>query len=211
MLSLAGGDMIPLQHDQAERSFYEGSNIESTVDWIVKLILSYHHKEKKMKKLQSPLFRGMLVVVLALTVLAGSIRTVYADSGAFTWQNVTDTFVAFGSCSDPDDVYQITIVSSGAIHFVENANGYKFSWAENGTYYIEPIDAASPVTYSGRYSTHLADTGIFSDGKFVFKNTFTNVGRGSDGTRETFHFTNIFAVTPTGIENERESVQWICN
>lgn len=164
-----------------------------------------------MKKLQSPLFRGMLVVVLALAVLAGSIRAVYADSGAFTWKNVTDTFVAFGSCSDPDGVYQITIVSSGAIHIVENANGYKFSLAENGTYFIEPIDAASSVTYSGRYSTHLVDTGIFTGGKFVFKDTFTNVGLGSDGTRETFHITTHATLTPGGVLYEIDNVKFICN
>lgn len=168
-----------------------------------------------MKKLQSSLFLGMLVIALTLTVLAGSVHRANAGNGAFTdtftWKNVTDTFVVQGSCSDPDGVYQITIVSSGAIHLTEDDSGYKFSWAENGTYYIEPIDADSPVTYSGRYATHLVDTGIFTDGKFVFKNSFTNVGLGSDGTRELFRFTNIFVVTPNGIENERESgFQWMC-
>jgi hypothetical protein len=167
-----------------------------------------------MKKLQSSLLRIALVFTLALAVLAGSVRAAYAGNGAFTdtvtWKNATDSFVVFGSCSDPDGVYQVTIVSSGAIHFVENVNGYKFSWAENGTYYLEPIDADSPVTYSGRYSTHLVDTGFFTGGKFVFKNTFTNVGRGSDGTRETFHVTTHAVLTATGVLYEIENVQWIC-
>jgi hypothetical protein len=167
-----------------------------------------------MKKLQSPLFRITLVLALALAVLAGSVRAASAGNGAFTdtitWQNLTDTFVVSGSCSDPDGVYQITLVSNGAIHFVENANGYKFSWAEAGTYSIEPIAADSPVTYSGRYSTHLIDTGLFTGGKFVFKNTFTNVGLGSDGTRETFHITTHAVLTATGVLYEIENVQWIC-
>jgi hypothetical protein len=162
-----------------------------------------------MNKQHSPLFRGLLVIALAFAVLAGSVRAAYAANGAFTWQNVTDTFVVIGSCSDLDGVYQITIVSSGAIHYVENEDGYKFSWAENGTYYIEPIDADSPVTYSGRYATQLQDN--LSKGNFVFKNTFTNVGLGSDGTRETFHITTHVVVTPTGLVREAENFKWICN
>jgi hypothetical protein len=168
-----------------------------------------------MKSKQPPTLRGILILTLMFAVLASSVRAVSAAGGTFTdtitWQNATDTFVVFGSCSDPDGVYQITIVSNGAIHFVENANGYKFSWAENGTYYIEPIDADSPVTYSGRYSTHLVDTGFFTGGDFVFKNTFTNVGLGSDGTREAFHITTHAVLTPTGVLYEIENVQLICN
>jgi hypothetical protein len=167
-----------------------------------------------MKKSRSSLFRGALILALTLVVLAGSARAAQAGGAftdTFTWQNATDTFVVFGSCSDPDGMYQITIVSNGAIHLTENANGYKFSWAENGTYFIEPVAADSPVTYSGRYSTHLVDTGIFTGGDFVFKNTFTNVGLGSDGTRETFHVTTHAVLTPTGVLYEIENVQWICS
>jgi hypothetical protein len=161
-----------------------------------------------MKRFHFPLFRGMLVSVLTLALLAGSAGAVYADNGAFTWQNFTDTFVVFGSCSDPDGVYQITIVSNGAIHFIENANGYKFSWAEAGDYFIEPIAAESPVTYSGHYATHLEDNSNRSN--FMFKNIFSNTGLGSDGTRETFHLTYHVTITPDGVERDLENVQWIC-
>ena len=168
-----------------------------------------------MKKLHFPLFRVILVLALTTAVLAGSVRAAYAGDGAFTdtvtWQNATDTFIVFGSCSDPDGVYEITILSSGAIHFVENGNGYKFSWAEHGTYSIVPIAADSPVTYSGRYATHLIDTGIFTGGNFVFKDTFTNIGLGSDGTRETFHITTHAVLTATGVLYEIENFKWICN
>lgn len=164
-----------------------------------------------MNKLRPPLLRGLLVLALMLGILAGAVRAASAANGAFTWQNATDTFMVVGSCSDPDGVYQITTVSNGAIHFVENANGYKFSWAEEGDYVIEPIAAASPVTYSGHYATHLVDTGFFTGGDFVFKNTFTNVGLGSDGTRETFHITTHAVRTPTGVLYEIENVAWNCN
>lgn len=163
-----------------------------------------------MKTLRFPLFRGALIVAMTLAVLAGSVRAAYAGNGASTWQNFTDTFVVVGSCSDPDGVYQITVVTNGAIHFVENANGYKFSWAEEGDYYIEPIAADSPVTYSGHYATHFVDTGLFTGGNFVAKNTLTSVGLGSDGTRETLHITTHVVLTPTGAAYEIENLQWIC-
>jgi outer membrane protein assembly factor BamB len=161
-----------------------------------------------MKNLPSPLFRGLLVLALTFGALAGAVHAVSAANGAFTWQNVTDTFVVFGSCSDPDGVYQITIVSNGVIHYVESANGYAFTWNENGAYRIEPIAADSPVTYSGRYATQLQD--ILSKGAFVFKNIFTNTGLGSDGTHETFHVTYHVTITPDGIERDLENFKWVC-
>ena len=161
-----------------------------------------------MKRLQSPLFRGILVIALTLAVLAGSVRAARADNGAFTWQNATNTFVVFGTCSDQDGMYQITIVSNGAVHFVENKNGSKFSWAEEGTYFVEPIVADSPVTYSGHFVTSLQEN--LSSRNFMFKNIFTNTGLGSDGTRETFHITYHVVITPNGVERVLENVQWIC-
>ena len=162
-----------------------------------------------MKKLQSPIFLGLLVIALLTSLLSGFVGVAFAGNGAFTWQNVTDTFVVFGSCSDPDGVYQITIVSSGAIHYVENDSGYKFTWAENGSYFIEPIAADSPVTYSGRYSTQLQDN--LNRNSFMFKNSFTNVGLGSDGTRETFHIVTHVVVDGAGLVREAENFKWICH
>lgn len=162
-----------------------------------------------MKKLQSPFVRGILVIVLAFAVLAGSVRAAYADNGAYTWHNTTDTFTVEGTCSDPDGVYQITTVSSGAIHFVENENGFKFNWVESGTYYVEPISADSPVTYSGHYTSQLQDH--LSKDNFMFRNIFTNTGLGADGTREVFHITLNVVFTPNGAVREVEKFQWICN
>jgi hypothetical protein len=162
-----------------------------------------------MKTLQSPFLRSILAFALTFVILAGSVRAAYAGNGAFTWKKTTDTFEVIGSCSDPDGLYQITVVSSGVVHYVENENGYKFSWAENGTYYIEPIDADSPVTYSGRYNISLQDH--LSKGNSMFKHTHTNIGLGSDGTREIFHITEHLVVTPTGLVHEAENFQWICH
>lgn len=162
-----------------------------------------------MKRLQSPLFRSTLVIALTFAILAGSVRAAYAGNGAFTWQNVTDTFVVEGTCSDPDGVYQITVVSSGAIHYVENENGFKFNWVENGTYYVEPISADSSVTYSGRYVTQLQDN--LSRDNSIFRNIFTNTGLGSDGTREVFHVVLNVVFTPNGLVREAENFRWLCN
>jgi hypothetical protein len=162
-----------------------------------------------MNKFPSPLFRSLLLIVLTFALLAGSVRAAYAGNGALTWKNLAETYEVYGTCSDPDGLYQITVVSSGAIHYVENRNGFKFSWAENGTYYLEPLDAGSSVTYSGRYTITLQDH--LNKNTSVFKHTHTNVGLGSDGTREVFHLTTHLVMTPDGLVREVENVQWICN
>ena len=162
-----------------------------------------------MKKFRSPLFRSILAVALTFAVLAGFVHATYASNGAFTWHKMTDTFEAFGTCSDPDGLYRITVVTSGVVQYVETDSGYKFSWAENGSYYMEPIDADSSVTYSGRYTITLQD--LLTKGSSMFKHTHTNVGLGSDGTREVFHITEHLVVTPTGLVREAENFQWICN
>jgi hypothetical protein len=61
------------------------------------------------------------------TALDSSVQAAYASNGAFTWQKVTDRYEVIGSCSDPDGIYQITVVSSGAFHYFGNENGFKFS------------------------------------------------------------------------------------
>jgi hypothetical protein len=162
-----------------------------------------------MKKLQFSIFRTLLAITITFAVLAASVRTVGASNGAFTWHKTTDTFEVIGSCSDPNGLYQITVVSSGMIQYVETQSGYKFSWAENGTFYLEPINADSSVTYSGRYTISLQD--LISNGSSVFKHTHTDVGFGSDGSREVFHITEQLVVTPTGLVREVENFQWICN
>ncbi len=153
-------------------------------------------------------FRSALLIGLALIILAVPLSVAYADNGAFTWQNQVDTFEVTGSCSDPDGLYQITIVSTGTVRFVENDNGVKFGYAENGTYVIEPVAADSPVTYSGQYATRLEEH--VNPNNYTFLDTFTNTGWGSDGTHEIFHFTLHIVDTPNGPERVVENVQWIC-
>jgi len=162
-----------------------------------------------MKKLQSILFRSTLAIVTTLAVLAGSVRAAYAGNGAITWKNLTNTYEAVGTCSDPDGLYQVTTVSNGVVNLVENENGYKFNWHDAGTFFLEPIDANSSVTYSGRYSEQFQDH--LNKGSSMIKHTFTNVGRGSDGTHEVFHITFRLVLTPDGLVREVDNFQWICN
>ena len=162
-----------------------------------------------MKHFNSPLFRKVAFLVLVMGLLVASAGAAFANNRAYTWQNETDTFVAYGTCSDPNGAYQITIVSTGAIHFIENNNGLKFHWSEHGTANLVPVAANSPVTYSGRYATSLQE--IVNPNTYVFKNAFTNVAYGSDGTHETFHVTFQIVDTPNGPERVIENFQWICN
>ena len=162
-----------------------------------------------MKKLHSPFVRSMLAIAIALAVLAGSFRSVQAGNNAFTWKNSTDTFEVFGTCSDREGLYRITTVSSGYISYVEDKDGYKFKWHEQGVAYLEPISASSPVTYISNYTVNLMDR-LHNDTS-IFKHIHTNVCFGSDDTHEVFHLSYHVIVTPNGLVREVDSFQWICS
>ena len=162
-----------------------------------------------MKKLQSSFVRIALALMLAFTVLAGFVHAAYAESGASTWKNEIYSMEVYGSCSDPDGVYQITLVSSGTVRHYDEENGLKFLWSEHGTYKIVPIDADSPVTYSGTYNIQVQNH--LSDNNFLYKFVFTDSALGSDGTREVFHIVTHIVITANGMERDVDQFQWICN
>jgi hypothetical protein len=174
------------------------------------IVQSYlYEKEFEMKKLQSLSFRSILAVALAFGILAQSFHAAYASNGAFTWRNVTDTFEGVGTCSDPDGIYLISVLSTGTVQYVETENGYKFSLAENGTAYLEPIQADSSVTYSSHYNFQIQDR--LSNGNSMYTYNFVDTALGSDGTREVFKITYHLVVTSNGLEREVDNFQWICN
>jgi len=161
------------------------------------------------KTLQSPFVRSILSIVLVFAVLAGSFRAAYAADSVDTWKNMTDSFEVYASCSDPDGLYQITLVSSGTVRHYDEENGLKFLWSENGTYTIVPIDADSPVTYSGTYNIQTQNH--LSDNNFLYKFIFTDTALGSDGTREVFQIRTHIVITATGVEHDVDNVRWICH
>lgn len=151
----------------------------------------------------------MLAIAIALAVLAASFRSVQTGNRAFTRKNSTDTFEAFGTCSDREELYRITTVSSGYISYVEDKDAYKFKWHEQGVAYLEPISASSPVIYISNYTVNLMDR-LHNDTS-IFKHIHTNVGFGSDNTHEVFHLSYHVIVTPNGLVREVDSFQWICS
>lgn len=161
-----------------------------------------------MNKLQSSFVRSALAIVLVFTVLAGSVHAAYADGGVKHWNNVVGSMEVYGSCSDPDGVYQITLVSSGTVRHYDEENGLKFLWEETATYTIVPIDAVSPVTYSGHYSIAVQDH--LSDNQFLYQFVMTDNAFGSDGTHSLLHVTMHINITPNGIERDVDGFQWIC-
>lgn len=162
-----------------------------------------------MKKLQPLFVRGLLAIALTFAFLVSSARAASASNGAVTWKNVTDSFEVYGSCSDQDGLYQITLVSSGAVRYYDEENGLKFLWEENGTYTIVPLDADSPVTYSGRYNIQVQNH--LSDNNFLYKFGFTDTAFGSDGTHEVFHVLTQILINANGVERDVDQFQWICN
>jgi hypothetical protein len=162
-----------------------------------------------MKTLPSSLVRIILAMALVFAVLSGSVHAAHASNGAETWKNVTDSFEVYGSCSDQDGIYQITLVSSGTVRHYDEENGLKFLWSENGTYTIVPIDADSPVTYSGNYNIQVQNH--LSDNHFLYKFIFTDTALGSDGTREVMHIISHIVINANGVERGFDDVHWICN
>ena len=162
-----------------------------------------------MKRLQSSLVRTIFALVLAFAVLRGSAHAVYAGNGAETWKDRVETFESYGSCADPNGLYQITTVSSGVVHRLETEDGFKFSWSEHGTFTIEPIDADSPVTYSGRFDVHVQNH--LGAGNFLYKYVSSSKAFGSDGTEEVMHITYHIVTTPNGVDHVVDHFRWDCN
>ena len=162
-----------------------------------------------MKKLQSLYIRSILAITLVFAVLAGSVRAAYAESGVRTWKNETYSMEIYGSCSDPDGIYQMTLLSSGVVRHYDDENGLKFLWSETATYTVVPIDSDSPVTYSGRYSIEVQNH--LSDKNFLYQFVMTDRAFGSDGTRSLFHVTSHFVINANGVERVIDSFKMICN
>ena len=162
-----------------------------------------------MRTLQSRFFRIVFAIMLVFAVLAGSARLAAAGNGAETWRDRVESWESEGSCADPDGIYQLTVVSSGAVHRLETEDGFKFSWAEHGTYVLEPVDADSPVTYSGRYNVQAQNQS--GDKNFILHFTSTSTALGADGTRGVMHWTFHLIITPTGQERLVDNIKWICH
>lgn len=162
-----------------------------------------------MKTLQSRFLRIIFAIILAFAVLAGSTRLAAAGNGAETWKDRVESWESEGSCADPDGIYQLTVVSSGAVHRLETEDGFKFSWAEHGTYVLEPVDADSPVTYTGRYTAQAKNH--FGGKNFILHFTQTSTALGSDGSRGVMHWTFHLTITPNGLERDVDNVKWICH
>ncbi len=162
-----------------------------------------------MKKLRFHSLHRTVLFALTLLLLATSAGTAFAERIVETWHNETLTVGWIGSCSDPDGYYQMTIVSTGEGHLIFNDNGVKHGWSETGTFFVEPIDSISPVTYSGQYAWHFQE-GI-NQNNYYYSETFQMVGLGSDGTHETFHVNAHIVETPEGLVRVIDNVWWACN
>lgn len=162
-----------------------------------------------MKALPSLCLRIIFAIVLVFALLGESMDVAAAGNGAETWKDRVESWETEGSCADPDGLYLLTIVSSGAVHRLETEDGFKLSWAEHGTYVLEPLDADSPVSYSGRYSVTAQNH--FGDKNFILHFTQTSTALGSDGSRSVMHWTFHLTITPDGVEREVDHIKWICH
>jgi hypothetical protein len=138
------------------------------------------------------------VVVLLLSASSALAGGKGAQTDTQTEQNVTETFVDVIPCPG-DPLYTITLTYNSVIHMTEGQNGFHVTFTQTGQFVAEPLDDSSLPTYTG----HVTIWGGFNGNRQNAASTFTfNLsGKGSDGSKLTFHLVEHFNVTATGVEH----------
>ena len=144
--------------------------------------------------------RRALTIVVVVGVLLFPASSAFAEGAVTfteTFHNVTESFPEVSSCTgDPGTV---TITYNGVVHVTLLPNGTShFTATQTGDVVFVPDDPSLP-TYTG----HFAIWGGFNSNN---KNTagtvtFTVHLTGSDGSKQTFHVTEHFNVSASGVVN----------
>ena len=144
--------------------------------------------------------RRALAFLVVVGVLLFPVSRAFAEGAVTiteTFHNVTETFSDVNPCTG--DPATITTTYNGVVHATLLPNGtIHFTITQTGDVVLLPDDPGLP-TYNGHFT--------FWDG-FNFNNknaagtvTFTVHLTGSDGSKLTFHVTEHFSVSASGIVN----------
>ena len=144
--------------------------------------------------------RRALTFVVVVGVLLFPTSSAFAQ-GAITFtetfHNVTESFPDVNSCTgDPGTV---TITYNGVVHVTQLPNGTShFTVTRTGHFVFVPDDPSLP-TGTGRFTIWAG----FNSNKQNAAGTvtFTVHVTGSDGSKQTFHLTEHFSVSTSGIVN----------
>ena len=144
--------------------------------------------------------RRALTIVVVVGVLLFPASSAFAEGAVTfteTFHNVTESFPEVSSCTgDPGTV---TITYNGVLHFTQLPNGTShFTVTQTGDVVFVPDDPSLP-TYTG----HFTIWGGFNSNNKNAAGTFTFTVHltGSDGSKQTFHLTEHFSVSASGIVN----------
>ncbi len=138
-----------------------------------------------------------VVVVGVMLFPASSALAEGAITFTETFHNVTESFPDVNPCTgDPGTV---TITYNGVVHFTQLPNGTShFTVTQTGDVVFVPDDPSLP-TSTGHGTTRF---GLNSNNKNAAGTaTFTVHLTGSDGSKQTFHLTEHFSVSASGVVN----------
>lgn len=122
-----------------------------------------------------------------------------AGAGAVSYtqhdQNVTDVTSDFNPCTYAPGT--LTQTYNDVFHVTTLANGTDwFTFTEEGSFSFVPTDSSQP-SYTGHFTVWGGQNDNLKNGNSTF--TLSVHGTGSDGSQLTFHETEHFSVSATGV------------
>ena len=153
-----------------------------------------------MSTLSVTTLRRALAFLVVVGVLLFPISSAFAE-GAITFtetfHNVAESFSDVNACTgDPGTV---TITYNGVVHVTLLPNGTShFTVTQTGDFVFVPDDPSLPAN-TGRFTIWAGFNSNNQNAAGTF--TFTAHGTGSDGSEQTFHLTEHFSVSASGIVN----------
>jgi len=139
----------------------------------------------------------LLLAALGLVLLPGASALAQgATSETFHEHGATDIESDVNPCSGVPGT--VTITYNAVFHITQPASGGEHvTFTQTGSFAFVPDDPSEPS-----YTGHFAVWGGFNGNKKNAAGTFTfeGTGRGSDGSRISFHGVEHFNVTATGVE-----------
>jgi hypothetical protein len=153
-----------------------------------------------LRRLLSALLVLSATFLAATGAQAGSPPVTFTDT--FT---ETDTFTDIVPCQPSLGAYEITTNARGVFHVTaagidEEDNfipPYHVTGTVTGTFAAVPSDGTGP-TFTGRFTNWFGETEMVTHSTGT--TTFSVRGRGSDGSRVSFHLVTHYTITAQGVE-----------
>lgn len=143
--------------------------------------------------------RVIFLAIAIVALLVGPVSSALAAPPAVDTDVVvrgTDTFPEVNPCSGAPGTVSVTF--NAVFHITAESDFvYHISGATTGTFAFVPNSRTEP-SFSGRFVNAFSEQATPPGLGFVYTNTFTVIGTGSDGSRLRFHLTEHVTRLPSG-------------